>query len=360
MKCECQSVVADVVGRVVGFGHRPDGECRDDILFGLALDAPEELVHLLGDGTPLGGLEDMAEAEDELPEVLQLVDVRFVVDAIDHRAVRLAAPHLPAELRDAAVGQQHELFDQLVRLLLFLEIDAQRLAVFIEFELRLGTVEADGSAPEPFAPHGLRQPVERQYLLGEVAAAGFDHLLRLLIGEAAVGIDYRAAEPLVVELELLVENEDRREAETLFVGPQRAKFVAEPFGQHRHRAIDQIDRCAAGFGFGIDDRARTHIVRDIGDVNADLPQSLSGLADRQRIVEILGIGRIDRKGRHGAEVAPFGIVLLRDCLRNGVGGRLDLRFKTVGEIVFGQYGMHLGVVLARLAQHIDQFADRTL
>ena len=62
--------------------------------------------------------------KDELPEALQLVDVRFVVDAVDHRAARLAPSDLAAELGHAAVGQQHELLDHLVRLLLLLEVNA--------------------------------------------------------------------------------------------------------------------------------------------------------------------------------------------------------------------------------------------
>ena len=41
---EGQSVVADVVGGVVGFGHRTYGQRRDDVLFGAALDLLEELM----------------------------------------------------------------------------------------------------------------------------------------------------------------------------------------------------------------------------------------------------------------------------------------------------------------------------
>ena len=353
---EGQSVVADVVGGVVGFGHRTYGQRRDDVLFGAALDLLEELVHLLGDGTALGGFEDVPEAQDELPEALQLVDVRFVVDAVDHRAARLAPSDLAAELGNAAVGQQHELLDHLVGLLLFLEIDAHRPALLVEPEFGLGAVEADRTVAEPLAAHGLRQPVERKDLFGVVAPAGLDHLLRLLVGEAAVGVDHRAAEPLVEDFEVLVEGENRRKAEALLVRPQRTEFVAEPFGQHRHGAVDQIDRRAARFGFGVDHRTRPHVVRHVGDMDAHLPHAVADFADRQRVVEVLGVGRIDGEGHRLPEVAPLGVVFAGDAPVDGFGCRPPPPLDPVAGLVFGQNGVHLGVVLARLAQNVDQFA----
>lgn len=55
---------------------------------------------------------------------------------------------MSAEFGDLFVGQQHELFDELVGLLLLLEIDAQGFAFGVEFELGLFALEAYGSALE--------------------------------------------------------------------------------------------------------------------------------------------------------------------------------------------------------------------
>ena len=124
---ECEAVVADVVGRIKGFCHRAYGHRRYGVLLGRVLDLGEKLVQLLGHGTALGGFEDMSEAEDELPEAVQLLLARRVVDAVNHRTfdgAALVGLAFAAELRDAAVGQQHELLDHLVRLLLLLEVNA--------------------------------------------------------------------------------------------------------------------------------------------------------------------------------------------------------------------------------------------
>jgi len=75
--------------------------------------------------------------------------------------------------------------------------------------LAYGAVEADRAVAEPLAAHGLRQPVERKDLDHLLRR---DHLLRLLVGEAAVGVDHRAAEPFVEDFEVLVEGENRRKA----------------------------------------------------------------------------------------------------------------------------------------------------
>ena len=75
-------------------------------------------------------LEYVAEAQNEGPEFFELLLVRNVVYAINHRAPHGTAVHfvMSAEFGDLFVGQQHELFDELVGLLLLLEIDAQGFA----------------------------------------------------------------------------------------------------------------------------------------------------------------------------------------------------------------------------------------
>ena len=279
--------------------------------------------------------------------------------AVDHRALRRAAalgPAFAAELRHAAVGQQHEFLDHLVRLLLLLEIDAQGLAVLVELEFHLLAVERDGAVLEPLCPQRLRQPVEGQHLFGIIPAARLDDLLRLGVGEAAVGVDDRAAEPLFEDFEILVEGEDRREAEARLVGAQRAEFVREPLGEHRHGAVHQIDRRAAFHGFVVDHRMGPHVVGHVGDVHADLPHAVLDFTHRQRVVEVLGVGRVHREGHDLPEVAPFGDLLARHPGVDGFGGLFDLRFEAVGQFVFREDGVHLRVVVSGHAQPLDQLA----
>ena len=139
-------------------------------------------------------------------------------------------------------------------------------------------------------------------------------------------------------------------------GAQRAKFVAQFFGQHRNRTIDQIDRRAALLGFGVDHRAGLNVVGHVGDMYAHLPHAVFDLADREGVVEVLGVRRVDGEGRYLAEVAPGGIIGFGDRRRNGLGRIFDLLLEMVGQAVFGQDGVHLGIVLSGAAQYLDQLS----
>ena len=205
--------------------------------------------------------------------------------------------------------------------------------------------------------HPLGQTVERQHLFGEVALAGFDDLLRLLVGEAAVGEDDRAAEPFVQYFGFLVEREDRREAETLFVGAQRAKFVAQFFGQHRNRTIDQIDRRAALLGFGVDHRAGLNVVGHVAICTPTSHTPSFDLADREGVVEVLGIFGVDGEGGYAPEVLASGYFLGGDFggyLVSGFlyGGWIDIR-----QPEFREDGMHLGGVVSGASQDVDYLTD---
>ena len=115
-------------------------------------------------------------------------------------------------------------------LLLLLEIDADAAwPSLVEPEFGLGAVEADGAVAEPLRVRmRLGQPVEGQHLFGVVAPAGLDDLLRLGVGEAAVGVDDRAAEPFVEEFRgpsLRVNTAEKAEAR--LVRAQRAELVRQ-------------------------------------------------------------------------------------------------------------------------------------
>ena len=162
----------------------------------------------------------MPEAQDELPETVELLFARLVVHAVDHRAFHgapLVGLALAAELGDAAVCQQHELLDHLVRFFLLLEIDADGLPSLVELEFHLLAVEADGPVFKTCLAQRLGQPVEGQHLFGEIAPSRLDDLLRLGIGEPAVRVDDRAAEPFVEQFQPFVDREYRRETEARLV-----------------------------------------------------------------------------------------------------------------------------------------------
>ena len=98
----------------------------------------------------------------------------------------------------------------------------------------------------------------------------------------------------------------------------------------------------------------------VGDMHAHFPDAVLYFAHRQRVVEVLGVRRVDREGRDTPEVAPLGDLFGRDAGVDGLGGLLDFGFEAVGKLVFRQDRVHLRVVVARHAQPFDQFARGAL
>ena len=97
----------------------------------------------------------------------------------------------------------------------------------------------------------------------------------------------------------------------------------------------------------------------VGDVDADLPYPVAELAYREGVVEVLGVGRVDGEGRRCAEIPPLGVIPGRNRSRNGCGRGFHLLVEAIGEVEFGQDGVHLGVVFTRHAQHVEQLARGT-
>ena len=262
------------------------------------------------------------------------------------------------KLGHLAVGQQHELFNQLVRILNLLEIDAQRFAVFVQHEFRLVAFETDGAVAEPFGPQLLGQSVEGQHRIfqGVVRIFSFDNVLRLFVRKTAVGENHGPSEPFVEDFRFIVQFEDGREGEFLFVGTERAEVVREFLGQHRHGAVHQIDACGAIDRFGVNRVARTHIVGHVGNMHPHLPIPVGELANGEGVVEVLGIGRVDGEGGHPAHILAAFDFRFRNAGLNFVSGFFELFGEVVGEVELGQDGVHFGVVVPRVPQHVYHLA----
>ena len=93
-------------------------------------------------------------------------------------------------------------------------------------------------------------------------------------------------------------------------------------------------------------------------MDANLNPIFAYAAERQRVVEILGVGRVNGKGRYAAEIAASGNLLLRNVLIDFVGGILNALRKPIRQTVLGQNGVHLSVVFARISQNFNHLAYR--
>ena len=158
----------------------------------------------------------------------------------------------------------------------------------------------------------------------------------------------------------IVHLEDDGISQLIFVLPQRAELIRQALGQHRDRAIHEVDARGALQSFAIDDVAFVHVSRHVGNVYADFPSTICDRADGECVVKIFSIARVDRKGEHVAH-----IFTLRDLLRRHAVGYLVRRLRypiwvSIRQIKLGQNSVHFGVILPFLTQNIHHFADRTL
>ena len=202
------------------------------------------------------------------------------------------------------------------------------------------------------------QVVESQDFVLVVAFAALNHGLHLLVCVSAARLDDGLANPAVVNLGFVVHLEDHAEGQFFLIRTERTDVVAEFFGQHWNSAVDQINRSATIQGFFVDGRAGTDIVRHVGDMHAHLPMAVGQFLQTDGIVEVFRIGGVDGDGEHRAEVAAFFYLVPADF-----GGNLTcLFFNLFGKfyrvLMGGQDAFHFHIVLAGLAQHTCDFAER--
>ena len=187
-----------------------------------------------------------------------------------------------------------------------------------------------------------------------------EQLLHLLVGVAAVALDHRVNQVPALHAGLAVHLEDGAVGQLLLAGAQRADEVAEPLGQHGDGAVDKVDAGGAPGRLAVDDGAFGDIVGHVGDVNAHLPQAAVKAADGERVVKVLGVAGVDGAGEHVAVVLAHGQVAGGDVGADLRGGVLHVLRIPVRQAVLGQDGVHLRVVLARPAEHVDHLAHHVL
>ena len=141
---ERESVMSDIVGGIDSLRHTLDGKHRDCILFGASLHLCQNLVERLSDEFLVVHIDGIAKLADELLERVQLLQIGFVVDTIDESLWRVALVLLLTdESGYALVGEEHKLLHEPIRLLGLLEINADRLALLVDFKFDFGGLKRD-------------------------------------------------------------------------------------------------------------------------------------------------------------------------------------------------------------------------
>ena len=147
-------------------------------------------------------------------------------------------------------------------------------AVGFEHDLALGNVEIEGFALVARAAHRAirgKKRIENFFhdRLGYLIGSAGNRELRLLVMQPRGGADQHAVERVRALAPLGVDDHAHRERRAVLARPQRAQIVGDALGQHRHDAVGKIDRVAALGRRAIERRARPHVVRHVGNGDAD-------------------------------------------------------------------------------------------
>ena len=169
------------------------------------------------------------------------------------------------------VGQKHEFLDQLVGFVGGLLFDPVGPAAFVEPHAQLGKVQIEGAGGEASFSEGRS---ERPRLLEEtieiIGGRPVQAELRLLVSEAVSGVDDRALKAGDADAAVRPDTDKGRVSEPLFLGTQGAEVIRKPLRQHGDDPVHQVNAVGAAAGLLIQGGAGANVVRDIGDVNADL------------------------------------------------------------------------------------------
>ena len=377
---EGESIVSDIMHTVLGLHHRPQSHCLDGILLTCALSSTHQGIERLSDGSLRATrLHLIAEFRHELAQVLEFLRIGLVVDTIRQRLCLLPLLHTSDGLCHRLISQQHELLDEFVGIFRHLEVSLDGFARLIDIEVEFLAIKLHGAILETGSTQFLGKGIKfdqfgsvfsligmilrsrgRWFACAILHAIILQNLLHLLIGIATIALNHRMSQMPLLDVRLVVHLEDDTITEFLLVRTQRADEIAETLWQHGDGAVDEVDTRCTGIGLLVDDGAFLHVMRDIGDMDAYLPEPIVELTDREGIVEVLGILGVDGAGKHVAHILTTVNFLLGDGGINLLCRLLHVLRILVGQVVLSQDGMHLGIVLACLSEDINDRADNVL
>ena len=85
---------------------------------------------------------------------------------------------------------------------------------------------------------------------------------------------------------------------------QAGQVVGDDLRQHRDHAVGQVHARGPLVRLAVERRLGLHEVRHVGDVHAQQPVAVVVPLQRDRVVEVAGVDRVDRDDRLVGEVVP--------------------------------------------------------
>ena len=232
--------------------------------------------------------------------------------------------------------------------------------VAVEVDLHLRHVELEGPTVFPPGPQHAGQiahpPQERADLAGHLdlgrARVG-EELIDLFVREPATAADRRPFDvgvdgnPVSAELDPAgprVAHSPRLEA---------GEVVGDDLREHRDHPVGKIDARATGERLLVDRRPLRHEMGNVGDVDPEEPVIAFQTLERDRVVEVAGIDRIDRDDRPRRQIPSISRDSLGKPRRLGPGGVEDLVGERAGETELVDDRTGVDPRLPRLPEDLD-------
>ena len=184
------------------------------------------------------------------------------------------------------------------------------------------------------------------------------HLLGTVVIESVIGVYDGLSEPLAGNASERSHFKDSGKREFLFIRTERAQLVGKLLGKHRHCSVNEIYRRAAAACLFIHHRARTDIMGHVRDMDTNLIVPVLKDTERKGVIKVLCIGRVYSECEYIPEIPALSYILGGYLVRNAVSRIRNLRFETIREGELRKDGMHFGVILARLSEHIHDVSVR--
>ena len=252
-----------------------------------------------------------AQTQAELFKIPHLQFVRIAVDSTQKRQTFALQ-----KSGDRNVGGQHEFFNDLVAFIMMPLVSSDDGPVLIEinFDFRDSHGQRAVGIAEPSKHHRQLKHIVEQLtdrcrdaldLLRRVLNNGHDFFIResthnfdrrvrnVVADHAAGGIEFNESGFRVTQLSLL----------------ETGQSIADQFGQHGDDVSRQINAGAPFASFNIQRTAGRHEVRDVGNVDSQVPVAIVRSVQRDCIIEVASCRGVDRDNRFGSEVYASGQIV---------------------------------------------------
>ena len=303
--------------------------------------------------------ERVAEARDELLELLDLQQVGLLVNAIQ------PGPALLLEVvGHGLVGQQHELLDEPVRDVALGDDDVLDPPGLVHQHFGLRQVEVHRpSAPPPAVEdpeqlvHQIEQRQQRRVAGARRRVAGGENRVDVRVGHPLVAVDDPVVELHADDVAVASDLHQARLHQPIHVRLERAQSRRQLRRKHVDGPFREIDRRAALVRLGVERAALLDVVRDVGDVHAQPVVPVGQPLERDRIVEVARVLAVDGHRRLRPEVGAAIEVARPDrgAQRRGLGDRVLA--VDVGQRVLADDDARVDAGRIDGAQHLDHAAQ---